>query len=150
MTLREIKKSITINTPVEKVWKVLLDEDCIEVWYQPFGEGLKANTDWQAGSKASFTDKKGDGIFGRIIEHIPYKKIAIEYDGCIMAGEEDTTSEIAIAMRGSQEIYTLEPSGNGTVLAITCEMGESYFDMMSAAWENALKQIKQLSEAGSK
>ena len=147
MPLKNIHKSIEINAPAEKVWKVLLGADYIKIWYTAFGEGLEAKTDWQLGSKAVFNDQKGDGMIGRIITNEPNKKITIEYDGFMVKGQEDFTSEAALATKGSQETYTLVSASNGTALDITCDMDENYFDMMSGMWENAVQKIKKLSEA---
>ena len=147
MSLKNIHKSIDIKAPAEKVWQVLLEADYIKNWYTAFGEGIEANTDWQLGSKAVFTDQKGDGMIGRIVTHEPIKKITIEYDGFMSKGQEDLTSENAISAKGSQETYTLEPTNNGTSLDITCDMDESYFEIMFDMWENALQKIKQLAES---
>ena len=146
MTLQAIHKTIEINAPAEKVWQVLLEENYIREWYKSFGEGIEADTDWQLGSKAAFKDQKGNGIFGRIVQHIPNKAITIEYDGFLVEGQPDFESEGAKAAKGSQESYTLQSTPNGTVLVVDCEMDESYIDMMSAAWEKALEKIKQISE----
>ena len=112
MTIQKMSKSILINSPAEKVWQVLLGPGYIRDWYTAFGEGVEAKTDWQLGSKASFTDKNGDGIVGRIVTHEPNKKITIEYDGYIAKGQEDFTSEAALsAKRYAGNLYT--PAGCG-------------------------------------
>jgi uncharacterized protein YndB with AHSA1/START domain len=147
MTLQAIHKPIEIQAPAEKVWQALLDENHIREWYKSFGEGVEAETDWQLGSKAVFKDQKGNGIIGRIVQRIPNKAITIEYDGFRVDGQPDFESEGAKAAKGSQERYTLQPTANGTMLVVDCEMDESYIDMMSAAWDKALEKIKQISEA---
>ena len=148
MTLQQIQKSIPINAPAQKVWQVLLDKTYIEEWYKAFGEGVKADTDWRLGSKATFADQKGDGMVGRIVTLEPNKKISIEYDGFLSKGQEDLVSEAALSIKGTQETYILEKNGNVTTLSISLEMDENYFGMMSAMWDNALQKIKELSETG--
>lgn len=148
MTLQQIQKSVSIDAPAQKVWEVLLNKEYIEQWYKAFGEGVKADTDWQLGSKAIFTDNNSDGIIGRIVTLEPNKKISIEYDGFMSKGKEDHVSEAAMAIKGTQETYSLEQTGNSTNLSISLEMDEKYFDMMSTMWDNALQKIKDLSETG--
>ena len=148
MTLQQINKSVSIDAPAHKVWQVLLDKAYYEEWYKAFGEGVKAETDWKLGSKATFADQKGDGIVGRIVTLDPNKKISIEYDGLLSKGQEDLVSETALAIKGTQETYSLEQNGNVTDLSISLEMDEQYYGMMSEMWDKALQKIKELSETG--
>lgn len=146
MALRPIKKSIEIQAPEDKIWRVLFTSDYIPEWYTAFGDGIKADTDWQQGSKAAFTDNKGNGMLGKIAKHEPNKLLVIEYEGFLVNGKEDFESAGAREARGAQEIYQLQKSANGNLLSISCEMDENYFGFMSAAWEIALQKIKELSE----
>lgn len=141
-----IKKTIAVNAPKEKVWEVLLNDKFTRIWYAEFMEGSKAETDWKVGSKAKFTDGKGEGIVGTVIENIPNKIISIEYQGIVTAGKEDYHSEIAQAVKGTRETYQLSEKDGATQILIEVDMGESYYEMMSQAWDKALKKIKLLAE----
>lgn len=145
MKRETIKKSITINAPKEKVWEVLINDEFTRIWYASFSEGTHAETDWQIGSKAVFTDNSKCGIVGRIIENKPNELISIEYMGVVMDGVEDYDSETANEVKGGVETYHLLENDGNTHLAISCDMGEKYFDTMSLEWDKALQKIKELS-----
>ncbi len=144
--ITKMQKSVELKADAGKVWQVLFDEQYIKQWYTAFGEDVQANTDWQQGSKAIFTNRKGDGIAGRIISSEKGKTLTIEYDAMLAKGEEDVTSEIARSIKGTQEIYTLLPASGGTILSISVETGDAYQEMMSSMWDVALRKIKELSE----
>jgi uncharacterized protein YndB with AHSA1/START domain len=146
MALKTIEKSIDIHASSQKIWEVLFTNDFIREWYTAFGEGIIADTDWQSGSKAIFTDTKGNGILGRIVENGPGKKLEIEYDGYMVNGMEDFESQGAKATKGAKETYTLQPVQGGNRLRVTCDMEEYIYDHMSACWDNALKKVKTLAE----
>lgn len=141
-----IKKSIEINAPKEKVWDVLLNDQFIRIWYSAFGDGVKAETDWNLGSKAVFTDNSKSGMVGKIIAKKPGEILSVEYQGVVVDGVEDYDSDDAMNVKGGLETYELTEKDGVTKLAISCDMSEEYFEMMSEAWENALQKIKELAE----
>jgi len=144
--IQTIKKTIIVNTPKEKVWTVLFQDNFTRIWFAAFGEGVYADTDWQLGTKARFMDSKGDGIMGTVIVNRLHEALSLEYDGFIKAGSEDYESEGAQAVKGTRETYRLSENHGSTQLTITSDMAEEYFDVMSAAWDNALEKIKELAE----
>ena len=141
-----IKKDVAVNAPKERVWEVLLEPQFTNIWYDSFSPGSHADTDWQLGSKAIFTDNSGCGIFGTIVERKPYESVSIEYSGFIYNGVEDYESPQAQQMKGSRETYRLLEEGGQTRLFIECDMGEDYFESMGAAWEKALQKLKEMAE----
>jgi uncharacterized protein YndB with AHSA1/START domain len=146
MKMKVIKKSIVINAPKETVWEVLLQDKYNTQWYAAFNPGTKATTDWQLGSRATFTDNNNAGITGIITENKPYEILAMEYDGEVVNNVPVFDSEMANLMKGSKEVYILAEKDGRTQLDISLDMGEDYFDMMSEQWEKALEIIKELSE----
>jgi len=147
MTKRTIKKSIRLNAPKEVVWNVLLDDQFTRKWYAEFSEGSHAETDWQIGSKAVFTDNTKSGLVGKIIANKTHEIISVEYTGFVENGVEDYTSEVAKAVNGGHETYRLSESNGVTHLSIECDMTEDCFEFMSLAWDKALQKIKNLSES---
>ena len=142
-----IKKSIEIKSPKEKVWNVLLQDEFTRKWYALFSEGTHAETDWQVGSKAKFTDNSGSGLISRITINKPFEIISMEHEGFVAAdGKEDYESDAAKAVKGGHETYMLSGADETTQLSIECDMDAQYFDIMSSAWDKALQKIKELSE----
>jgi uncharacterized protein YndB with AHSA1/START domain len=147
MKKQTIKKSIKINAPREIVWKVLLDEEYTRAWYGEFSEGSHAQTDWQVGSKAIFSDNSHCGLIGKVIANKPFELLSVEYTGQIVDGVEDYDSDVAKDVRGGLETYRLSGENGITHLAIECDMGEDFFEIMAQAWDRALQKIQQLTEA---
>jgi uncharacterized protein YndB with AHSA1/START domain len=146
--MKTITKSIFINAPKSKVWEVLISDDYTRQWYAVFSPGSQAETNWQVGSKAIFTDDSGGGMVTRIIENKPEEMLSLQYIGIVKDGKEDLTSPEAAKYAGGKESYSLFDSNNGTQLDISSDMSEEMFDSMSAKWDKALEKVKQLAEEG--
>lgn len=144
--MKTIEKSIEIDAPEEKVWDVLTKDAHTREWMSIFSPGTHALTDWQLGSKVTFADDSGSGIIGNIIVHEPFKTLSIEYNGVLNNNLEDFESKEAQVFKGTHETYRLSPQGGKTLLSITVDMTEGFFDIMSKAWDKALLKIKELAE----
>ena len=145
--MKAIKKSIEITAPKESVWAVLLEDAYSRDWMSYFSPGTRAETDWIVGHKVVFTDGSDKGLLGHIVEKRPYEYLAIEYDGMIVNGKEDTESEMSKSMKGATETYSLSDHNGNTVLSVSVDMDEQYHDEMATAWDAALQRISELSHA---
>jgi uncharacterized protein YndB with AHSA1/START domain len=146
MALQTIKKEIVIQAPKEVVWQVLLNDEFTRQWYAAFSEGAHAETDWQVGSKALFTDDSGNGLIARVVENKPNEKIAMVFEGGITNGREDYESDMSKAMIGGKEEYVLSETNGATQLAVAADMDSSFADAMTIAWQKALEHLKVLAE----
>lgn len=145
--MEKLQFKIFVNAPREKVWKVMLDDETYRKWAEAFYPGSYAETDWQKGSKAKFLSPGGDGMVSRIAENIPNEFLSIEHLGMIHKGVEDTTSDEVKAWAGAKENYTLKEKDGGTEITVDMDSDENYSKMFSEMWPNALKKVKELSEA---
>ncbi|RYD87784.1 MAG: SRPBCC domain-containing protein [Sphingobacteriales bacterium] len=144
--MKKIENTIEINAPKEKVWQVLTDEKYYLQWYAAFGEGSTAITDWQEGSKVIFTDGNGMGLIGKIAINRPNEELLIQMTGMLVEGAEDYDSPEAKGLQQATEHYVLKDKDGITVLHTAADMDESFYDMMSAAWDAAKEKIKELAE----
>ncbi|MCD8741478.1 SRPBCC domain-containing protein [Mucilaginibacter roseus] len=142
-----IVKQVEIAASPEKVWRVLFNNELNRQWLSYFSAGTFAETDWREGSRVTFADGSNNGITGFILVGKPHTEVVIEYDGFILNGVTDTTSEDAQNYKGAKESYLLTENNGHTVLAISSDMGEEHFDQMSAAWDEALLKIKSMAES---
>lgn len=145
-TMKKIEKKMEIHAPATTVSTVLTEDALLRQWYNEFSPGCYAVTDWKEGSKIICTDASQGGMVGIIAENKPGKVLDIEFTGNYTKGEEDYTSEMALALKGSHEIYRLDEQNGITTLRVSCDMDESYYEVMSAAWDKALLIIKRLAE----
>lgn len=145
--MKRIKKSILINAPKEKVWDVLFTDRYTRIWYAAFGEGAHAETDWQLGSKAVFSDESNCGLIGEIITNQINEKLSVEYTGVLMNEVEDYDSDMARQVKGGRETYHISEGDGVTYLEIESDMAPEYFEDMSGTWVKALEKVKALAEA---
>ncbi|GAA4928487.1 SRPBCC domain-containing protein [Mucilaginibacter defluvii] len=146
MKIVSIVKQIEIAASPQSVWRVLFNNELNRQWLNYFSVGTFANTDWREGSRVTFTDGSNCGITGYILIGKPHTEVVIEYDGFILNGVTDTTSEDAQNYIGARESYLLTEKDGLTVLDISSDMGEDHYDQMSAAWDEALLKIKSMAE----
>lgn len=147
MSLKTIRKSIDIRAPRERVWDVLLKDPHLTTWMHEFSPGSVAKTDWRVGSLARFVDHSNNGMVVRVAQNKPNEVLALAYEGVIVNGEDDFTSEEAVAFKGGHEVYRLSGGNGFTELAIQSDMLEAYYDDMMEAWDRALQKIKSMAES---
>jgi hypothetical protein len=93
-----------------------------------------------------FTDPTKSGLVGRIVVNKPNEELVVEYEGEYKDGVEDYDSESAKQIKGGKEAYKLSEKDGKTQLDVTGDMHPDFYDMMSEAWEKAIKKIKELAE----
>ena len=147
MEEKKIDKTILVSAAPERVWEILFDNEINKRWYDVFHPGSHAVTDWQQGSRATFLDSDKNGITGIVTTNQIHKKLLVEYDGVVSAGNFDHESDFAADFKGGLESYELQSIGEQTELHVVCDMAPVMFDIMSDAWDRALAQIKILAES---
>src|SRR4030095_5360845 len=138
--------SIKINAPREKVWNVLIGGKTYPEWAAAFAPGSQAETDWKEGSKALFTDGKGNGMVSEIEQNRPTEFLSIKHLGMVKDGVEDLTSDKVKEWAGAMENYTLKETNGATELKVDMDTGEEYKGYFSKTWPKALNKVKELSE----
>ncbi|RDC56369.1 SRPBCC domain-containing protein [Pedobacter chinensis] len=134
-----------INATPEKVWDVLFGVDTYPKWTSVFAEGSTVETDWKKGSRAIFSDGKGDGMVARIEENIPNKYMSIKHLGEIKDGKEDLKD-----WENALENYTLEEKDGKTTLKIDMGIIDDWRDYFEKTWPKALDKVKELAEDSEK
>lgn len=136
----------TINAPVEKVWKIMLEDATYRQWTTPFGQSYYEGS-WDKGSTIKFLGAEGSGMIAVIAENKPYEFLSIEHRGFIMNGVEDTESPKVKAWVPAHENYTFVRHNNGTTeVQIDLDTPTEYEEMFEEAWPKALEKLKALCE----
>ncbi len=144
--------TIDINAPKEKVWQKMLELETYKEWTAAFHEGSIYVGSWDKGSKIRFVsedDGKTGGMFGQIVENIPYEYLSIEQLGEIIDGQEDTSSESAKQWIGSHENYRFTENNGVTTLDIELVGGNinpEKSKMFDGMWPKALQKLKEICE----
>lgn len=149
--MQKIHKTIHINAPREKVWQVMLDKDTYVEWTKAFHAGSRFEGDWSQGSKMLFIGPdeetgKEMGMVSRIAENRAPEFVSIEHLGLYSDGVEDTTSEEARKWSPAFENYTFEEKDGGTQLTVDQDMQDEYVEMFGKMWDDALQNLKEISE----
>lgn len=150
--MAELKYSITINAPKQKVWHTMLDLDTYKQWTDPFYPGSYYEGSWDTGSDIKFvaeSDGKISGLQGRVVENIPYEYVSVEYVGEIVDGQLDTQSESAQSWIGAHENYRFTENDGVTTVDVSLggdKLGEDAARMFDGMWPKALAKLKELAE----
>lgn len=144
--MKQLRFSIEIQAPKEKIWQVLLDDRTYRIWTSVFHEGSHAVGDWQEGTKILFLGPEGSGMSSRIFKHVPNVFLSIQHLGFIANGVEDFDSEEAKKWSGALENYALLERQGVCELIIEIDVMETYIDYFEKAWPQALQKVKELAE----
>ena len=141
--MQKLNFTVDIRAPREKIWQVLWDDATYRQWTRVFSEGSYAVTDWRQGSRVQFLDGQGGGMYSIIDEARPNERMAIRHLGDIKDGVEQPEA----AWSGSQEIYNLSSTGEGTRLSVDIDSDEQFAGWFQENFPKALEKVKELAEA---
>lgn len=150
--MANLKFTITINAPKEKVSDVMLSDKTYREWTGAFHEGSYFEGSWEKGSDINFVsvdNGKKSGIAGKIVENIPYEYVSIEYTGLVTDGVVDTTSEYVKQWQGAHENYSFIETDGVTTVNVELEgqeMAKDMADMFEGMWPKALQKLKEIAE----
>ena len=141
---------ININAPVEKVYKVMLDEKTYREWTAAFNPTSHYTGSWKKGSKIHFLgtdlDGKMEGMFSKIKENIPNKFISIEHLGVIQDGKEITSGSGFGDWAGALENYSFTEVKAKTLLSVDLDVTHQFKSYFINSWPDALKLLKKICE----
>ncbi len=141
-----IKKSIEIDAPKKKVWKVLSSPEYVNIWTSEFSEGSRVEGDLSIGGTVLYKDKEGNGLIGRVTDKKSNELLKVVFGGILNGGVEDPESVEHGKWNGCADTYMLSERNDVTVLSIESEVPEEYFEPFIPLWDKSLRKIKQLSE----
>ena len=130
----------------------MLDIDTYKQWTDPFYPGSYYEGSWDKGSDIKFvaeSDGKLSGIYGRVVENIPYEYVSVEYLGEIVDGELDTQSDEARTWIGAHENYRFTENNGVTTVDVELggeEVGDDMAQMFNDSWPKALAKLKEITE----
>jgi len=135
-----------IKASKEKVWSVLWSDGTYPIWTAPFGEGSRAETDWQEGSRILFLGSNNNGMVSKILTKKANEYMSFEHQGVVKNGKEDLTGTDAKSVQGAQENYILKEKDGRTELKVVVDITEAYSEYFQKAFPKALQIVKELSE----
>jgi hypothetical protein len=134
---------ITINAEKAKVWEVLWSDATYPQWTIVFGEGSRAESDWQEGSPILFVNAKGDGMYSRIKKSDKPNAMIFQHLGMFIDGvEKPFDSDWA----GSEESYFLHDVDGKTEVITELDTADDYKSFFDDTFPQGLQIVKRLSE----
>ncbi len=141
---------ITINAPVEKVYKTMIDNKKYSEWTAVFNPASRFVGSWEKGSKILFigADEDGNegGMVSRIRENIPDKFISIEHIGILEKGKEVMTGAKVDQWAGALENYTFIENDGQTILKIDIDVAQEWKIYFEETWPKALNKLRLMCE----
>jgi hypothetical protein len=144
--MKKLHFVISINSPKEKVWKVMLEPDTYNKWTEAFTEGSYYEGSWDKGAKIRFLSPSGEGMVAVIAENRKYDFISIKHLGYIKGGVEDTESPEVKAWAPAYENYTFTETAGVTEVKVDVDSNEEFEKMFKDIWPKALVKLKQICE----
>jgi uncharacterized protein YndB with AHSA1/START domain len=147
-----IEKSIEINAPIEKVWKILTDYEFTKQWVkQGWGKigivNMNVYSDWKPGSEVLWKKETGTVLVsGKVTKLNPYKLLHftafdVNNNEKFISKEEDGITYKFNEQKGNA-ILTVR-HGNFAVL----REGKKNYENTKKVWDAVLPKIKELAEA---
>lgn len=127
-----IDKNITIQSPVSKVWKVLVKKQYTKQWVSEFSAGDIVTEDWHLNSKIGMTDDDGTVVLeGTITEFETNRRFKVEFEN------SEYTEELTLIAQGDVILLSIHAG----------PVAHTEHKEQSEVWEKGLNKIKELSEA---
>lgn len=144
--MKKLEFDIRINAPRQKVWDVLWTDDTYRQWTSVFGEGSKAVSDWNEGSRILFLNKDDDGMYSLIEKKVPNEEMVFLHQGEVVKGVKKS-GDTDKGWPESRESYFLEEDGAATKLRVELETPEDYAEYFGKTFPRSLVIVKELAEA---
>lgn len=148
--MNKLNFKITINAPVDKVFRVMIDDQSYREWTKAFNGTSHYMGSWEKGEKIVFIglDEQGNkcGMVSRIKENIPNRMISIEHLGILEGGKEITEGEKVESWAGALENYYFNGKNGSTELSVEMDSNEDFESYFKDTWPKALDTLKALCE----
>ncbi len=149
--MEKLRYSVTVNAPVQDVWRSMLDDASYREWTKVFNSGSRYEGGWDQGGEIRFLGAGEDGSLGGMIatveENRPHEFLSLRYTGQIVDGVDDTTSDAAKTFIGSHETYAFKEADGVTTVDVELDSEEEFVAEFNAAWPLALARLKDLAES---
>lgn len=147
LPMKDLRYSIIINAPRERVWHTMLDDATYRQWTASFMPGSYFEGDWSAGSAMRFLAEdpesgKTGGMVATVKENRALEFISLEHYAEVRDDVEERWPEPGF------ENYTFSDAEGGTEVTVDMlNVPDEYAGMFDESWPIALKALKEIVEA---
>lgn len=144
--MENLRFSVEVAAPAQRVWNVMLDLDTYRQWAGAFHDGSTYEGGWNKGDEIRFLGPNDDGtasgLIGTIVENRPHEFVLIRYLGDVQNDVENREGPAV----GLHESYSFSETGGVTTLVVELEVPDEWADDMRGMWPDAIGSIKRLAE----
>jgi uncharacterized protein YndB with AHSA1/START domain len=148
--MENMKFSVAINAPVEKVFENMLGQDGYPQWTSVFNPSSSFEGTWAQDEKISFIgiskEGKKEGLVGIVRQFKPNDYVSIEYIGLLDGDQVISEGKEVESWVGSHENYTFKANGNQTIVTVDLDVVEPYIGYFKETYPKALEKLKQITE----
>ncbi|MDX1421337.1 MAG: SRPBCC domain-containing protein [Rubricoccaceae bacterium] len=137
---------VTIRSPRERVWAVMLGPETYREWTAPFFAGSYYEGAWSEGSRIRFLTPSGEGMVAEVAVCRPPELVSLRHIGRIHGGIEDTESAGVRSWAPAFETYALVAVPEGTRVEVRQDAVPAFASSLEAAWPAALDVLRRLCE----
>ena len=143
--MKRLHYSVKINTPKEKVWHMMLDNEGFKKWTSVFAEGSYYEGKWKEGEKIKFLTPSGEGMSSIVEEIQPYEYSSVKHIAGIQDGLEQKQDQSGFTYP-AYENYTFIEDNGSTKVKVEVDMADDYVGQMNELFPKALTKLKKLCE----
>ncbi len=145
--MKELKYSVKIAAPRDKVWAKMTEADSYRAWAKAFSPNSQFEGEWKQGAKMKFFDPDMGGTVADLTKIVPGQHIHAEHVALLKKdGTSYTDGEMADKWIGATETYSLEEKDGATELHVRVKTHEDFAAMFDGGWPTALETLKGLCE----
>lgn len=142
--MNEVRFSIEINAPKEKVWSTLWQDETFRQWASIIDPGTYMKGELKEGSKVQFiSSENGYGVTSLVAQLKPNEYLLLKHQADTKdVGEGSREAQWS----GGEESYLLEQEGKITTLTITFGVPAELEEYFQENYPKALGKVKELAE----
>lgn len=148
--MKKLHFTADIHAPARDVWAVMLAESTFREWTSAFNSDSHFEGTWEVGARIRFVglDSNGSvgGMIATVIDNRPGEFVSLEYVGQIIDGVDDTTSDFAVSVTGTHELYSFTTTDSGTRITVNVDSLDEFAPMFTERWPLALARLKEIAE----
>ena len=137
---------VDINSPAEKVWNSLLNDDTYRQWTSALSKGLYYQGELKLGNRIHFLSPDGSGMYSNVAFLSPHSHVYFQHIGEIINQEEQPVDEATEKWTGAFENYILKESDDTTTLIAEIDLTPDHVKFYDEKFPEALEKVKLLSE----
>jgi uncharacterized protein YndB with AHSA1/START domain len=149
--MKNLRDSIEISAPKEKVWQVLWDDQTFRDWANIIDPGTYMEGVLQEGSEVNFIGNNNNGVrYGvtsKVEKLTPFQHITFRQIADIKISEDGSIEKRDTQWTGGAETYELKEMQDKIELSHTQDVPDELVEYFESTIPKVLQRIKVLAEA---